>query len=355
VHDGSDRAGLVELIVPFLAVVALCLAPGLAPVRQWLDRHRPATGAVETRAMIERQWLHLEQLAVRPGPPRSRVLLLGSSSVVNGVDLGLVAERWRERGLALGPVNFGLTGFTAYELPFLRELLLTPQTAAVVFLYNPFSFGDRFHPQAVGTRWDSGEALRFYRAGCRRFEMADARAFSVGLAGEALFAVRYRHLLRGMVGLALRGRLAEPRHDYDYPPDQPALAKVPDQPEPPLPDDNWIRASYLASAAPGTLGACGLRRLADLLRRAGIPLVLGPVPEADFADLGRYRQGVDVEAVHRRAAASAVELAVPLLPRERAIERDAALFRDETHLNPRGRAIYSRALADRLASLLERR
>src|SRR5262249_1958537 len=151
---------------------------------------------------------------------------------------------------------------------------------------------------------------------------------------------------------------SESAYPYDYPPEAPGQLAAPMvPPDRPAPGTRWLRAAYVASAAPGeTLGSCALRRFAAMAKTQDSPVILGPIPESDWADLGPVRRGVDVAQVHARAAALARELGLPLLPHAdiAALEADRTKFRDEVHLNGVGRPLYSRYLAERVPALLAR-
>src|SRR5262245_60595038 len=100
---------------------------------------------------------HVEALA--NAQAASRLVLLGSSSVVNGIDSEILATRLgQNKNLTIH--NLGLTGFLAYELPTMKRVVFTPNTRTVIFLYNGFSFGNEFYPDAVEIRWDTAEMLR---------------------------------------------------------------------------------------------------------------------------------------------------------------------------------------------------
>jgi hypothetical protein len=342
---------LIKLAIFTLLLFALDRAIGSAPVMRLIDRYRPMYGTIDTRTFVERQMLHVETLARTDLGPK--VAIVGSSSVVNGVDVALIEELWKESGLAVRPLNYGMTSLLASELPFFRRELLPEDVRAVVVLYNTFAFSDVMNPDAHRTRWSTIEFLRIARG--ERLTLLLERGIE-GLLGELFFSVRYRHLIKNTIGRRLRGTLSEPAHDYDYPIDEPRPEPKARVLEPALDPGEWLRQIYVTSDTDEeTIGYRGLARFLEQARAAKKAVIVMPIPEPELASFTKYRRDIDVARIDRHAERIAKEGGAVFIPRSEIadIERDDTNFRDHVHLHPFGRALYSRWLAARLAPLLQ--
>ena len=151
----SVRAALfvVGLLILDNVVLGSCLLP-------FLCRYRPPMGA-DNCAFAQGQLARVEQMSEQPTAPK--VVFIGSSSVVNGVDVGIIANVWGRAGLRLAPMNYGVTGCVASELPLMRRYLLRADVKAVVYLYNTFSFCQALRPPSTRSVWNTREFLRFAR------------------------------------------------------------------------------------------------------------------------------------------------------------------------------------------------
>ena len=327
-----------------LALVGAHLVAGTSAAIRFLDRNRPAQSQLSSSAFIESQALHIEALAdVRD--IGGKVVFAGSSSVVNGVDVSLIKAKWTKRGLPVTAANYGMTSFTAAELPFLKRELLAPDVKLVVFAYNTFSFPDRFHPQAVDVRWNTRE---FMRAAPLRLILSPAFSISLPIAGETVAAVRFNHLLAETVKLWARGQARIAPTPYDYPDSEPfrpvsekrlALPRRIDR-------NDFLEAIYVESDTDApTLGYRGLERFLELARAAHIPIILMHVPEPDFG----YRYGANADRIDAHVVRIASRFGVRIWPRLRSIESNDSLFRDNIHLHPLGRERYSEWLAEAVA------
>jgi hypothetical protein len=339
-HRGRAVAFAAGILLAIAALSELIL--GSRATLGWIDERAPDHTSTSLLVHIEKQVLHMEANAPRRDGRRV-VIFMGSSSVVNGVDVGAVRARWRRCGLDWDARNFGATDLRAYELPMLSRFWKS-RDAQVVYLYNAFSFGDDVKRDALALRWGTAEAMGLLGAG-RLWDVRDEAA--AGIAGEGLALIRYGDLYREVAWRALTGRLRRVASRYDYggadEREFVAEARAPSA----LPALDPLRKAYLDSeSARDTLGWRGLRRFLAIANEAAQPVMLGPVPEPDFAlQASPYRAGTHPQRVRESVARTARAYAVPVLDAARDIERDARLFRDPVHLNAQGRGVYSASLA----------
>lgn len=348
---GELRTVLAHIGMPaVLFVVASNVVIGSEPVARWIDQHRPTRPNITVN--VELQMLHLETRRWRASTA-PLVAITGSSSVVNGIDTAIVDSLWAAVGLSTRSVNAGLTMLTAYELPLLKRDLLAPGTTEVVYLYNGFSFSDRYHADAVGTRFDAAEFLRIFG-----WRVLFREIFSKGVLGEHLFVVRFRNLLHVMATRIVRGEVARRDFDYDHPPGDVVEGPLRGRPcEPAVSDSNFARVRLRESAAgKPTAGYRALERFFALARERGVRVIVGPIPVPDFAACNGWRRGIPQAPVDSHVARIAANWGVRFLPWDSVatIAADDRLFRDQVHMSDSGRARYSTLLARQLAGGLVR-
>ena len=298
---------------------------------------------------------HVETLAKTTND--DRMAILGSSSVVNGVDGTEVDKILQANSVDMAVQNLGLTGLTAGELPNLAEYVFTPSTRQVVFLYNGFSFGNEFNPSAAEIRWDTSEMLRIAPPSLHDFDLLSI--YASAFIREHMSVLRYREFLEEMLFRALTGTLRPLSNPFDVDPNLPA----PSQPRPrtfiePLPRTDQLRAAFLNSTEmENTLGYRGLRRFCEKARDAHIPLIVSPVPEPDFALFWKYAQGTSRDVVDRKVKTIADECGARFVPRDyvRELELTDQLFLDHVHMAREGRLLFSRKLAGKLIELRQTR
>jgi hypothetical protein len=302
--------------------------------------------------MVESQVLHIEATSRRDFG-RRKLVLIGSSSVVNGVDCEILARSLGEHAINLEPVNYGMTGMLAGELPFFNRVAFGKDVAAVVYLYNVFSFADVLHPEAPAIRWNTVEALRLMTIEeLRRTGWVALR----GAIQEHSFILRFRDLIQDTVKRALSRELRPPAYPFDYPPDEALTSSPrPSEPEQPLPDTDWFRMIYIESQSEKeTLGDRGLARFLRVANQRNVPVIVAPIPEPTFVDLTRYGRGTDRARVDVRARRAAETGGGQFLGREAIgeFEADDLNFRDHVHMRASGRQAYSALLASQIAALL---
>lgn len=314
----------------------------------YIDVHRPGSIGTPIRVVVEKQLWHLEALA---RTDVDRVAIVGSSSVVNGIDEQALRRQLGAGGYPLQPQTLGVTAFLAYELPLLKRLILTPRTKQVVYLYNLFSFADQVHPEAVDSRWDLPEMLRLQPP--RLWDTAGDSLLLDRTAINLLWLTRYRDLLKDELWRLLTGTLSPLGQPYDYPIGETIAASQRLQAvEPPLAPNTgvvWLRKAYLASTQrDDTMGYRGLERFCALAHEAGAEFVVAPVVEPSFNRYSAYAQGAERETVDRNVMAVAKRCGATFIPRERFedIEAQDALFRDFVHLYDTGRDVYTPRLGE---------
>jgi hypothetical protein len=184
-----------EVLMP--ALLGLLLLAGLEclvrsdAVVAYIDRNQPISAGISPRFHVERQLWHLEALARRDV---DRVAIVGSSSVVNGIDEAEIVAQLAQAGYPLQPQNLGLMVLLGYELPLLKQLLLTPRTKRIVYLYNLSSFSAEFHPEAIHSRWDLGEALRLQPVSA--WDTATLSSLADRTATNSFYLTRFRRFLK---------------------------------------------------------------------------------------------------------------------------------------------------------------
>ena len=355
--DGNSASAVrlvilvVEVLLPLFFVYTISnFILGSPWLLDRMDRYRPGRGGITTTTHVEKQMLHIEADA-RLNQAMPKVVFVGTSSVVNGIDVELIETVWLETGFDRKPVNYGLTGLMAYELPFLKDQLITTEVEAIVFIYNTFCFSDIIHPQAASTRFDTYEFIHgsvWHKCGPDQFFK--------GLWGDVLFVVRYRGVIKELLRRLVNGRLVELPHGYDFNPGQSGRGQRPRRVEKPA--KHWLREAYVTSDTDqDTISYRGFRRFIDLAESVGITVVIAAMPVPDFARTNRYRVGVNHDRLDSRVEEITSARGLPFLGRThvRSIEQHDSLFWDRIHLHDAGRALYSMWLAKTLPSLLRRR
>lgn len=346
------RVLLRELCVPVAVLAALLLACEVtlrsAPVIEWIDRYRPPYGTISMRLHVEKQLWHLEAMARSTTP---RIVFAGSSSVVNGIDESVATSALHASGIPLAARNFGMTGVLGYELPSLSSYLLADGTRAVVYLYNAFSFGDEFHPDAIDTRWDTAEMIRLVPVNpWDTTRIADVIDRTVA---QRLWILRYRSLLLDLFRRWSAGTLAPIGNPYDYDPAREVAHDRPRTPAPPISETDWVRRAYLQSSArTDSLGLRGLQRFCDLARARQVPLIVSAAPEPIFGRYEGYARDVDFAAIDHRVQSIASACGAAFIPRHTALEDRDEWFIDSVHLGAAGRVHFSELIAREAAERL---
>lgn len=340
------RGFWLYIALPAVMVVGLSnFVVGSDAVIRLLSDYRPTAGQSTLEVNVARQVLVMDS-TLRQVAAERRVAVIGSSSVVNGVDAEVVNAVWGGGTAKRKFVNLGQTGFVAYELALLKNFTLDQSLDTVVFLYNSFSFADRLLGTVVGARWNTAEMWRLEPPAWNASE--DWKRYATGFVNEHLTLLRYSPVLRNTVMRALRGQIVPTPYFADFAP-EPALDAVRKrEAEVPAPDRDWLRKAYLDSANRSqTLGYRGFERYLQLARERGIRVIVAPVPEPEFSRYNKWRVATNPQAVDRQVAQIAAQHGAILWSRDRMApyEADDTLFRDPTHFNRFGRSRFSADLA----------
>jgi len=342
---------ILEIFLPLLCVAIVSnFFLGSSIVVDFLDKYRPLFWLTTLNTHVEKQILHISRDA--NSSHEKKVLIVGSSSVVNAIDENHMTDYFKLNGAGYSSKNYGLTGLLAYELPLLKKMLLTKDVCAVVYLYNHFSFGDELHPQATSTRWNTCEVVS-----SNLFKHTSPHTFAKAWMAETLFVVKYKNLLRTTFFNAAQGKLKVLETPYDFPRDWvPADSSTRRRLRTDTAPDDWIRRSYLDSAGKdNTLGMQGLQRFLKLANSNSIPVIVAPAPVPEFSRGHSYRDGIDEEKIDAKVARIADANNAVYIPRSDifSIEDEDKFFMDDIHMAESGRKEYSLWLARRIRDILK--
>lgn len=297
------------------------------------------------RAHVQKQLFHIKHVEHRMHKI-DKVVLTGSSAVINGIDGQLLSQLiLSKEGMPV--VNYGMTGLLGYELLMLKDDLAGTHTRKLVFGYNTFSFANHVHPDAISYRWNTGDALATVH-----FDgtVADtAKVIAAGVIGEIFDVALYHDFYREMILAALRGKLRVMAHEFDLEPGvEPPSKHWPRSLAVPAPLTNWYRAAYFDSEVrAGNMSYDALERFIEVCAGRRVEVILLAMPEPDFALFGEWKQGVDPGAAdaHVRAIAATHHLTVIDRNHFADLEHDDLLWRDHIHLNERGRLLLTKRLS----------
>lgn len=351
------RAKVAGLYLFLPLVLALMLGEVLLDndrVMRIVAAYRPLAHEVTLPTNVVRQMQAVDARLREPASNTApRVAFIGSSSVVNGIDVDVIESIWRAEGMKTEVVNAGMTGLVAYELPLLKHLFGHESLSCAVYLYNRFSFGDRFLGTVIGARWNTVEMARI--GGLAR--LAQPHHVSTGFTSERFHVVRYGLIYRTVFARAALGVARPVPYPYDFYPGSDVYLSYTGDPVQ-ASDTDWLRRAYVVSAQAGdSLGYRGLDRFLDIAAERGIGVLVAPVPEPDLTRDNRYRRGLSFAQMDTRVAQITEGRVLSDESLTRAaiapLEANARLFRDPTHLNREGRSLYSVRLAEHLLRLPE--
>lgn len=348
------RVLLLELAAPLglALILGYCLL-ALTPVRERLVDYGPTYTKSNLRARAQWQVLRLRHRLALP-TAHNRVVLVGSSAVIAGLDEQRINQIWRAQNEPYEALKAGMTGFAAYELPMLKTLLLDRSVDAVVVFLNHYSLGDSVWDNSAHLRWSSTEYLQLDAA---MTTIGHINRLATGICGELSAWYRFADLIRFVTLAALANELRPLQYDYDIAPGRPARESERPRHLQPVADPNHLLRARLLSASSQreTIGNRGLRRFISAARAHGIQVILAPLPEPDFALWQPYRQGIDHAAIERRVAKLAASSGVALIAREglREIEARDQLWNDHIHLHDSGREQFSKHIAAVLPAYLK--
>lgn len=315
----------------------------------YLDEIRPPYGNGDLNVHTQKQMLHLHALE-RKRDVKNRIVFVGSSSVVNGIDTKIIQKKFSENEFHFYPMNYGLTAFRALELPFLKKQFLADEIDIIVYLYNTFSFGSILDLDKVNTRWDSSEYKIISGQQADKyliFKMRSKAIFPIGSFGDLIINYIKRLFLMDLKSI---------EHEYDYSDvEERDYTMKPRVKMEPMPDNNWLRKSYVESDTDETtLGYRGLERFLSLAKLKGKTVVVAPIPEPAFSSFGRYRQDINVDRIDRHAQRIVEKNGAIFFSRDKFkyIENDDSNFIDDVHLNNFGRQEFSEKLSNLLLSII---
>ena len=308
-------------------------------------RNRLKYPGPDYNTLIEKQQQGLEYMTRIEHP---KFIFVGSSSVINGVDVKQMQKNFQDDTLVM---NYAVTALTACEIPMMKKYFLDNKVKTMVYLYNTFSFPDEPYENASQVRWDTFE---FFKIATPSQWWKYRIAIAQGVLGEIFSTVRYRNLIRDFISRALQGKLHSPADDYDYGEDDKPVKHQSRIAVDPLPISDRSRRIYVESDTENeNLGYRSLRRALQLAKDKGIRVLVMPVPEPEFASYSKYRQGINIRTIDDHVAKICAEEHFDFLPRSEVSDIEAVdqNFRDHVHLHWKARKIYTNFLERKLKGL----
>lgn len=357
----KDNIFISDILIPCLLMSLVFISVNLLFYNKYLlmllDRYRPEYRPRPLNVHIQKQILHLQYLTME-SEIKNRVIFIGSSSVVNGIDVNIIKQILHKNNLDLYPINYGLTGLNAYELPLLKNYIITDKIKVIVYLYNTFSFSDNIYDQAVIDRYNTSE---FINTVGLKYILKNLDQFSISMQCEIFPAMRYNQLILDYIRRFFTRQLKPyPNYDYDYPPNRPPppIRRLHVKDIPILKGVDWLRDAYITSSTDkDTIGYRGLRRFIDMANAQGIKVIVAPIPEPDFADFDQYKYGININRIdeHVRNIVKADDSKIFYLDRDniRYIESQDRYFSDGVHMFDTGREEYSKYIANRLIDIIK--
>ena len=341
---------MLPMILALIAgAVAYRVAESIPGLFGFLDRNRPLYTEASIDVHIQKQLFHLMMVNGDNAAVPRTVPVIGSSSVANGVDAGLLNLMLEDKGVNVE--NFGLTGLYAYELPLLSEQFLPKGRRMVVFAYNPWMFADTLHPQAIFRRWNTREALRLFRA--HDVHAQDLNRFATGAFAEAYPFLRFNQFFSTQIARTVAGTLRPVPYPYDIRPGM-ARKRYPTLTSP-MPLESLspsLRRLYEESDTnEDTLGWRGLERFLILARERNVTVLTAPAPLMPSSRF-RYCQGIDVAGIDRRVCRLAAAKGFPCVDRAQLPKFEDNDFHDPVHMHDAGRVIFTQWLAAHIRSTL---
>ena len=179
-----------------------------------------------------------------------------------------------------------------------------------------------------------------------------------GVAGELFPIFKYNVLLKHFIKCFMSGNIKPLEYKYDYLPDNSSppvqRARVLEKP---LGPENSRRNAYLSSDTDdNTTGYRNFARFLDLAREQNIKVVVAPIPEPEFANFGKFRQGINIKRIDDHVQRIVLQKNMSFIPRAEVahIEKTDAYFLDESHMSEGGRKEYSKWIAHKIVNLLGR-
>ena len=312
---------------------------------QYTNKKIPFTAGVQwSKVRLENEKKEIDE---------NSVIFTGSSSVLNGIDPGLISNTWGAQGLDFKGFNFGMTGMVAYELPMSKHLYFFKKPHAIVYLYNSFSFPDSIEKQNifVGGRWNTMEYLKIFKP---ELSYSTFRTVAKGILYDSIPIVAYSSLIQSFISGAITGNLKKLVCIYDVcdEPDANYKPPVDFKDLKPVADDRSDRRKILESLSENTTGYRGFERFLQLAKQNGVKVYISPVPEPAWTR-HTIKHGIDLTIIERRVKKLTASGGGIYLENEdiQRFEENDSMFRDQWHLHKMGRIEYSKWLAKRIAQI----
>ena len=298
---------------------------------------------------VESQLLYLES-QLRNKAEKSKVIFIGSSSVVAAIDAARINKIWEDIGVKTKAIKAGMTGLFAYELPLVKEYYLRPDVSCIVYMYNSWSMSDILHDRFPFSRWNTSEFFRYIGIG--HPTVKEYEYYALGAYSEIFFMMKFRVVLQNILGSLFRGTIKKREHDFDHAPNSlPLKGKRKREFVKPFSSDNPVRAWYLSSDTDkSTRGYRGFRRFLQLAKGNNIMVVVLPVPEPEFAKYGPLKQGINEARIDKRVRDMTEYYEMVYIQRSETdfISEEDTYFWNHAHFQDPGREVFTPWIANRL-------
>ncbi len=329
----------------------------IKPFVFFLDKYRPHPATIDASIFFQKQVFHLQALKLKPDT-RNRIVFLGNSSVIQGIDTEIIRDIFSRKAFPLNPYNYGLVGLSALDLPMLKQYVLDDKIQTVVYIYNTFSFGQKKPSDKSTTRWNvlHWNTYEFLNMVGLDSIFLYRDKLGNGLAGDLFPLFRYNLLLKNYITRFISGTLKPLDYPHEFPPDAPELPPRRPRNVTAVDNNHFRRIAYVNSDTDNeTLSYKNLSRFLDLAAEQNIQVVLAPAPEPEFADYG-LRQGINVKRIDAHVKRIADAKNMIFLPRDeiKYIEANDTYFTDTSHLHTGGRNEYSKWIAHKIIDIFNR-
>ncbi len=290
------------------------------------------------------------------------VVFLGSSSVASGVNENIIREIFTNNGVDKIPLNFGLIGMGAFELPFHKAFFLHKNVNLIVYLYNTLSFPNSFanaEDQLMGIkaiRWNTVEFFRALYLNDLLFYIVPFRWYIASGVGCELFQMlRYNNVLKYVICNYPNTKERDFMREWSLANTaEPATPIRPREFEA-LEQNDGLRQLYIESDTDKpTLGYNQLERFLCLARQNKKNVIVAPFPEPEFAGLSR-RRGINVKRIDAHVRRLVESHGMIFIERDlfEHIEKIDKYFIDVVHMGKTGSDVYSSLLAHGLKQYIK--
>ncbi|MCM8787137.1 MAG: hypothetical protein NC935_03690 [Candidatus Omnitrophica bacterium] len=282
------------------------------------------------------------------------IIFIGSSSVLSGIDENIVRNIFNIKKIDKIPLNFGLLGMSAIELPFHKDCFLNKNVHLVVYLYNTFSFPRylSISPEQANEikaiRWNTFEFFRALYKNDLMFYVVPYRWYIIsGIECELFKAIKFNNVLRYFIFNFLSTKKHDFIHDWHTANRiEPYIAQRPRIFEK-IEQNDGLRQLYIESETDeATFGYNQLERFLYLAKEKGKKVVVAPFPEPEFA-LWNRRKGIKINKIDCHVQRIVESYNMIFLERNifDNIEKNDSYYIDVVHMGKTGSEIYSKYLA----------